>query len=189
MVFEGRGRPEGADLEKLVEENLGWLRGWLRGRVRDPESIDDLCQESFLRAFREIRKLRDASRFSAWLYGIALNVLRDHLRKEARRRSLITFTDEIEKVESPTVDEGAEKKLAAEELLQAIRDLPERLREPLLLRHSRNLSYREIGEILGIRENTVQVRIFRARKLLRKKFGDGQDATALPGGGPRTDGP
>jgi RNA polymerase sigma factor (sigma-70 family) len=173
MVLEAPGEPENERLrlEKLVQENIGWLRGWLRGRVRDSESIDDLSQESFLRAFREIRRLRDPSRFPSWLYRIALNVLRDHLRKETRRRALISYTDQIEDQKSQAVDEeDPVRKEAAADLLNAIRELPERLREPLLLRHSRNLPYKQIAAILGIRENTVQVRIFRARRLLRKKF-------------------
>jgi DNA-directed RNA polymerase specialized sigma24 family protein len=59
----------------------------------------------------------------------------------------------------------------AERLLEAIRVMPEKFREPLLLRHSWNLSYREMGAILGMRENAVQVRSFRARRMLLEKLG------------------
>jgi RNA polymerase sigma factor (sigma-70 family) len=164
MAVEGG---EGA-LERLVRENLGWLRGWLRGRVRDPELADDLCQEAFLRALRRYGGLRDPERIRAWLYRIAVNTLRDHLRSEHRRRGKVVFTDQIEELETPTEAEDAlGRDESAERLLAAIRALPARLREPLLLRHSQNLSYREIAKILGISENAVQVRIFRARQLLR----------------------
>jgi RNA polymerase sigma-70 factor (ECF subfamily) len=160
--------PAGERLASLVRENLGWLRGWLRGRVGDPDLADDLCQEAFLRALRRFSGLRDPARFPAWLYRIAENTVRDHLRSEARRRNRVTYTDRLEELDrsAPPAEDPAEQEIG-ERLLAAIRKLPPRLRDPLLLRHSRDLSYAEIGRVLGISENAVQVRIFRARKKLR----------------------
>ena len=185
--------PEGAirendpgRIEKLVQENLGWLRGWLRGRLKDPEAVDDLCQESLLKAIRRFPELRDPARFPAWLYRIAENTLRDHLRAESRLRKMITFTGEIDEDLSAEPPRDPEMREDAEKLLGAIRSLPPRLREPLLLKHSRDLSYKEIGAILGIRENAVQVRIFRARRILRKKIQESTDGTRPPSGGEGT---
>jgi RNA polymerase sigma-70 factor (ECF subfamily) len=159
-------------MEKLVEENLPWLTGWLRGRLGDPELVHDVCQESFLKALKSVSRLKDISRFPAWLYRIAENTLRDHLRGKARRGRWLQLTNQLE-------ERGAESRVAeeldaaeeAERLLLAVRSLPSRYREPLLLRHARDLSYVEIGTILGISENAVQVRIFRARQMLKGKLG------------------
>ena len=154
----------------MVSGNTGWLRGWFRGHVRDPELVDDLCQETFLRALRGFSRLRDPSRFSSWLYRTAENLLRDHFRRKKRRRGKVVFTDELE-----TEDRGIgpEEKLfqkeEMEQLLARIESLPERYREPLLLRHARDMPYSEISSLLGISENSVRVRIFRARQMLRAK--------------------
>lgn len=157
-------------MDKLVEENLPWLRGWLRGRLSDPELVHDVCQESFLKALKSVSRLKDVSRFPAWLYRIAENTLRDHLRRKARWRHLLKFTDELkERGVEPSSAEDLDTSEEAEKLLQAIRGLPARYREPLLLRHARDLSYAEIGAILGISENAVQVRVFRARQMLKSK--------------------
>ncbi len=167
--------PDRQLVARLVEENLGWLRGWFRGRVKDPDLTDELCQESFLRALRRISGLRDVALFPGWLYRIAENTLRDHLRAKIRRKKVV-FTPDLEEAahpEAPAFDpRDPEKQEETERLLAAIRELPPKLREPLLLRHSRDLPYREIAAILGIRENAVQVRIFRARRLLRRKLKD-----------------
>jgi len=183
----GDGPLEGPErIDRLVEENLGWLRGWLHGRVRDPGEADDLCQESLLKAVERFPRLRDPEKFPRWLFRIAQNTLRDHIRQEVRRRARVTLTDEFEGI-APAVmagDPGTAEE--AGNLLAEIRALPPRLREPLLLRHSRNLSYREIGRILGLRENTVQVRIFRARRALRKKLrveGEGTGGSTMTAGG------
>jgi len=157
--------------EKLVQANLGWLRGWMRGRVGDRDLADDLCQDVLLKALRRLPRLRDESRFSGWLYRIAENTVRDHVRSEKRRRGRVQFTSEIEGFDRsapPSGDPAVREE--AERLLAAIRALPARLREPLLLRHSRGLPYAEIARILGVSENAVQVRIFRARERLRRAF-------------------
>jgi RNA polymerase sigma-70 factor (ECF subfamily) len=87
----------------------------------------------------------------------------------------MAYSDDLDRLEARPEARGrageadrAETEEEAERLLDLVRGLPPRYREPLLLRHSRDLSYAEIGKILGIRENAVQVRIFRARKMLRE---------------------
>lgn len=166
--------PDPQEFTQRIRENLDWLRGWMRGRIRDADVADDLCQDSFLKALRSAKALKDPARFSSWLFRIAVNTLRDHLRSEKRRRARLRFTGEIEELdtartEAPSVI--ADRREAAAQLLDAIQALPEKLREPLLLRHSRGLAYAQIAGILGITENAVQVRIFRAREKLRKKLG------------------
>ena len=164
-------------MEKLVSENMGWLRGYVRGRIGDPEAIHNVLQETFLKAIRALPGLVDASTFPAWLYRIAENTIRDHVRRKARNRGKLVFTDALDELRSPGDGEAAaESRELAEKLLAAIRDLPERYREPLLLRHSRDLPYAEIGRILGITEKTVQVRIFRARKCSRSGSGPAREA-------------
>jgi RNA polymerase sigma-70 factor (ECF subfamily) len=165
---EKGGLPAGT-LERLVAENLGWLQGWLRGRVNDRELIHDVSQESFLKAFRSVRDLKDLARFPAWLYRIAENTLRDHLRSKVRRRRVVA-SDDLDALESRVETIDPERTEEAERLMAAIRSLPARYREPFLLRHSRELSYTRIAEILGLSENAVQVRVFRARRMLAKKL-------------------
>ena len=161
------GATGSSKLEGLVRTNTGWLRGWFRGRIRDPELVDDLVQEAFLRALRGFSRLRDPSRFSAWLYRTAENLLRDHFRRKSRRGDKVVFTDDLEGEDrSPTPDEKLSRREEAERLLAKVESLPDRYREPLLLRHARELPYSEIGAMLGISENSVRVRIFRARQEL-----------------------
>jgi RNA polymerase sigma factor (sigma-70 family) len=168
--------PSGAALvRRLVDENIGWLQGWVRGRVGDPDLAHDICQDSFLKALRSLPRLKDLSRFPAWLYRIAENTLRDHLRSRARRRRKFQNVEELDDLVSaaPLAKDAFDVAEEAERLLQAIRALPARYRDPLLLRHSRDLSYAEIGSILGVSEKVIQVRMFRARKMLEGKVKGG----------------
>ena len=120
-----------------------------------------------LRAIRGVSGLRDPDRFPSWLYAIANNVLRDFVRDTSRkRREARDFEAEPidPRDERPSADRHEDLELA----LEAVLDLPERYREPMLLRHVDDLSYEEISAILRVSPNAVQVRISRARDRLRK---------------------
>jgi len=129
--------------------------------------VDDLCQDILLRAFRGFHKLRDPDRFPAWLYRIATNVLRDHIRRAVQRRQEAHVTE----IELPTNDpaaHGIDRQEDVDEAIREVLELPPKYREPMLLRHVDELSYAEISRILGVSTNAVQVRIFRARERLRR---------------------
>ena len=163
-----------ADFEHLAEEHMGWLRGWLRGRLGgDAELVDDLTQEALLRAFRNFPRLRDPERFAPWLYRTAQNLLRDHLRQRARRKVSLLSTEKLDAAAPPTDDpDSVSQRELADRVLETIRELPPRYREPLLLCHTEGLSYERIGRILGIKKDVVRVRICRARKMVRARLGD-----------------
>lgn len=159
------------DPDALAREHLPWLLGWLRGRTDDLELAHDVCQETFLKALRARSQWAGLRSVSSWLYRIASNTLRDHLRR--RRRTQKRF-QELEDLEGLPAVMAAESTLESHEeaniLLQEIRSLPEIYREPLLLRHAQSLSGAQVATILGISENAAQVRIHRARRLLLERL-------------------
>jgi len=165
-------------LESLIHENLDWLRGWVGARLRGSRAhdADDLCQEILLRAVRGARKLRNPECFPAWLYRIAGNTLRDYLRRR-KVRVWETVGIDVEPMAPGGFDSTVDRKEEVERTVRAVLDLPRRYREPMVLRHVKDVSYAEIGKILGITENAVQVRIFRARKMLRRMLDETSGAT------------
>ena len=89
-------RSRAGDIEAfggLVREHQGWLRGMLRGRLRNWAAADDLAQDAFVTAFRKIRQFRGDSKFETWLRGIAMNHLRNFVRK--RRAECIGGSEEL----------------------------------------------------------------------------------------------
>ncbi len=132
----------------------------------DREEAADAVQEIFLRAYRALPRFRLGARFHTWLYTIALNWLRSRLRSRRSRRRIearLPLPDAGPDPGDVALDRESER-LAAE----ALERLAPRYREPFVLRHSQELSIREIGEALGLPEGTVKVRLHRARLLLAK---------------------
>jgi len=144
------------------------------------EDAVDLSQDVFLKAYSALGSYRPQYPFAAWLFRIARNAAIDEIRK--RRLATVSLDAPVEfddgavgrQVESEGLDPqdsylGLE---FADRVSTAIDELPEKYREPIVLRHAAELSYEEIAEALELPIGTVKTRIFRARDALRKSLGD-----------------
>lgn len=148
--------------------------------VRDKEIVDDLVQETFIKAFDNINSYNASYAFSTWLYRIATNHTIDYLRKKKLRTLSIDepvqtkegeMNMELPDREAET-DEPMMRKQRHEILREAIQNLPEKYRRVIQMRHMEELSYQEISETLDLPLGTVKAHIFRARELLYKALKD-----------------
>ena len=163
------------DLPALDALMLRWqtpLRAFLFRHLQNDADALDLAQETFVRVFRHRDRYRAGARFSTWMFQIALNLARDHVRKHQRRR-----TDSLEAA-PPAATAGLAATVAApdaaarraEEIAAvraAIADLPEDLREVLVLFEYEDKSHAEIAEIISATPKAVETRLYRARDKLR----------------------
>lgn len=142
--------------------------------TRNRETADDLAQEVFIKVFYALEKFKFKSGFGTWLYRIAANHFKDYMRKHGKERHISIedlgrepsqSVDEIKKKEQ--VQEAADKKKL---LYRALQSLPEKHQVILTLRDIQGHSYEEIASILKLSPGTVDSRLHRARKLLRKKI-------------------
>lgn len=129
-----------------------------------PEDARDVCQETFLRILKRSHRFRQGSRFSTWMYQIALNLCRDQARKTKRwSRILVDTPSQPDRAVGPeTVDpaRSAELQERASAVLRAIGALPEEQREVVVLKEFEGLKFREIAVILGCPESTVKSRLY-----------------------------
>jgi RNA polymerase sigma-70 factor (ECF subfamily) len=139
----------------------------------DPADAEDLAQEAFLQAFSKLADFRVGARFHPWLYTIALNLCRNHLRRKAIVRWLPLSSDREDgppKLDPPDRALNPEQALLDQEgerrLVEAIAALPVKYREVFVLRQSEGLSYEEIAQVTGLPMGTVEVRLYRARNRL-----------------------
>jgi RNA polymerase sigma-70 factor (ECF subfamily) len=144
--------------------NLGYA---MLGSRQDAE---DVAQEAFVRAFRSLARFEKRAKFSSWLYQIALNLCRDRLK--SRSRQARPAEEEVLANLDAGPDEQAPRVVLKQELGQkmadAINKLPVLYREAFVLRHLQGVDYAEIGTITGVPADTVRVRAYRAREMLRE---------------------
>ncbi|HNS05183.1 MAG TPA: sigma-70 family RNA polymerase sigma factor [Candidatus Saccharicenans sp.] len=143
--------------------------------VRNHETADDLAQEIFIKAYQSLPRFRFQSEFSTWLYQIAINHIRDHLRKHKKEKNDLRL-DEIpeisgeEKEASEQLANRQEEEYRKRLLREKLEEMPEKYRLILSLRDIQGLSYEEISKMLKLSAGTVDSRLHRARRLLRKKL-------------------
>ncbi len=159
----------------LFDRHFDAIHGYAQRRV-GPDLADEIAAETFTRAFDQ-RKRYDASREDArpWLLGISANLLRRHWRSERRRLDAYGRSSE-------TASGGEIPAPLAAELAAALRSLPRREREPLLLFAWADLSYDDIALALGVPVGTVRSRISRARARLRGPNLDSHRPQEAPNG-------
>lgn len=147
--------------------------------VRDSDLVQDIAQETFLRAYRALHQFRGEAQFYTWLYRIAVNTAkkalmdlkRDPVVFEGALRSSDAEENETSRIgPEPTSDETPETVLAAQEIAAvvnaAMEALPEDLRQAVTLREIEGLSYEEIATAMACPIGTVRSRIFRAREAI-----------------------
>lgn len=138
--------------------------------------LDDVVQETFIKAYRALKGFRGDSAFYTWLYRIAVNTAKNHLVSQSRRPPATDVdVDDAEFMDGATRfrdDETPEAGLASRELAEvvklAIDGLPEELKTAILLREMEGLSYEEISGVMECPIGTVRSRIFRAREAIDK---------------------
>ena len=149
--------------------------------VRDVDLVEDIAQETFIRAYRALHQFRGDAQFYTWLYRIAINTAKKSLlelkREPAVLHSSQTSEEEDEtswQINEPSTDETPETLLAAKEIAAVVNaamdELAQDLREAIVLREIEGLSYEEISVAMDCPIGTVRSRIFRAREAISARI-------------------
>jgi RNA polymerase sigma-70 factor (ECF subfamily) len=173
-----RGDKRAFDL--LVVKYQRKLARLLSQFIRDAAEVEDVTQETFIKAYRSLSSFRGDSAFYTWLYRIGINAAKNFLVAQKRRASTTINEFDIEVAEN--FEEGSQlrelntpenelmSKQIAQTVHQALQALPEELRSAITLREIEGLSYEEIASIMSCPTGTVRSRIFRAREAIADKL-------------------
>ena len=168
--------------EMLVVKYQRRIKRLIGRMVRDVDLVQDIAQETFIRAYRALPQFRGESAFYTWLYRIAVNTAKKAL-VELKRDPLVSESsrvsaddgDETSRVENELSDgETPEALLASKEIAAAVNSaieaLSDDLRQAITLREIEGLSYEEIAEMMNCPIGTVRSRIFRAREAIAARL-------------------
>lgn len=167
LLLKQMRRGERAAFEAIVTRHQRAVYGYLRARLLEPADAEDLCQEVFLRCYNGQVKFDRTVQLRPWLIGIGRNVLREHVRREARSRE-VAWTAMCLELDHLASEETAANPTALEHLPRCLEALGQSARQALDLRYAAGLRLAEIGERLHRSEGAVKLLVFRARQALRK---------------------
>ena len=147
-----------------------WLRTVVRSRLNESEAVEDVMQNIALAIVRQRSALAEINRITSWLYQIAIRQVLMHRRSTGRRRRLQNSIA-AQRAGQTSVSNSLDNMLACESqqiVQKALDDLNDLDRQVLMLKYSEGWSYREMAKHLGVREDTIEYRLLRARKNLRR---------------------
>lgn len=182
LLVERVKRGDSRAFEMLVVKYQRRIERLIARMVRDTDLVQDIAQESFIRAYRALPGFRGESAFYTWLYRIAVNTAKKALM-DMKRDPVVSESalqagddpDETSRVENTLTDaETPDAVLASKEIAAAVNaavdNLSEDLRQAVTLREIEGLSYEEIAEVMNCPIGTVRSRIFRAREAIAAKL-------------------
>ena len=172
-------RSRGGDVDSFNQLILRWERPIyaLAYRVLGrEEDARDVCQDTFLRAYRALPGFKGEAKFSSWLYRIALNLCRDWIRRQ-RRAPVSQMPEDLDALEASAAIEPAESVedlVARRELSAVVEDamtrLPEEQRTAIVLKEYHGMTFQEIADLQGCPLSTVKTRLYQGLSVLRRQL-------------------
>ena len=153
------------NMDEIYRRHAQTVYKFLLSLCGDGDLAEELTQETFYQAIRSIHRFDGSCKLSVWLCQIAKHLWYQHLRKRKREAPL---PEEPPELPIPSAEEGLLEQEGRLELLKQIHALPEQQREVVYLRAFGNLSFREIGDVLGKTETWARVTFYRGKEQLRK---------------------
>ena len=163
----------------LVDRYLGPMTRFFANKVSDRSVADDLVSETMKSCASSLGRFRGESSFRTYIYGIARNVLRTHIRKVGRMQNDPDLTVTAMKDVGPSASSVVGRKREHRLLLEALRSIPVDLQMILELSYFEDMSRRQIAETLDMPQGSVATKMARARKLLRQEMEAMAESTAV----------
>src|SRR3990172_5691651 len=153
----------------LVERYHARIKNLIYSIFHEPDIIDDLAQEVFIKAYEALPRFRFQSSFYTWLYRIAVNRSRDELRKRKVRRffTLQPLDESAENEISGNFVSNPHKNNSQKLITEGLKKIPDKFRLPIVLKDIEGMTYEEIAEVMQCEIGTVKSRLSRGRAMLR----------------------
>ncbi len=158
--------------KELVQQHASRLQRFIILHIGNVSDAEDLAQQAFMEAARSYQTFRGESQLSTWLYGIALNLVRNHLSRSPERRYRFENESGLEDIpcSQASPEESAFQAETMRLLAESLEELPESMRTILLLVSLDELSYEEAAALMNVPVGTVRSRLSRARTALRERL-------------------
>ncbi|MGQ9648603.1 MAG: RNA polymerase sigma factor [Phycisphaerae bacterium] len=171
VLAEALARRDPAVFDRLVETHHARVARLACRLLAWPQDVDDVVQEVFLAAWKALPRFRGQSELGTWLTRITINKCRSHRRKEMLRlRRLMRSKGRQQMSNAVSVDEMTLDAENQAQVRRAVRRLPARYCEVMVLRYLEEMPVEKISRVLGLTRNAVEVRLHRARERLKKEL-------------------
>jgi RNA polymerase sigma factor (sigma-70 family) len=176
MSIAASGQPPDLDWGIQLQLHRGWLRTVLQARLSDPHQVEDLLQEVAVAVLRAGQRPAESTQVAPWLYRVAIRRLLNHRRtmarsdQRARRWGELQGAGAVGLATDPAPEQWLMRSEARAQVRQCLEALESRDRQLLLLKYQHGWSYQQLGMHLGVDSHTIERRLRRARRELRRNL-------------------
>ena len=160
----------------LLTQNWTWLRALVYSVIGSSDSVDDVMQDICVQVIRKVNTLREPERFRPWMAVLARRQALKFRQRKSQRRVVSLNNDEVAgqqcDYKAGQLLDNLELRERYQQILQAVKSLPEIYRQVFMLAHLEDLTYAKIAEIMNIPITTVQIRLVRARRMIFNQIKD-----------------
>jgi RNA polymerase sigma-70 factor (ECF subfamily) len=160
-----------ASFTELVHRYAPRLQVFLRRKTRHRHEVEDLVQDTFIKAYQNLGRYDDSWKFSTWLFTIATRLASSRRRRRERQSGVLDLPLQV------YTDEAVDRREQRESLWAKVAELPDSQREALWLRYAEDMSIKEIAMAMGRSQVCVKVLLYRARAGLAKQLIDHPQVT------------
>jgi len=173
LLVKQFNRGDDSAFDRIVEENSAEIAAFANQLLGWPGDVDDIIQDIFFAAFLGLKKFRCDCSIKTWLFTITINKCRTYRHKQMLRLKLLLKTaGQIPLASNRAADKTMTDKETFNRVRRAVKALPPKYREPVVLKYLQELPADKIVKILGISKNALQVRLNRARQRLKKDLAE-----------------
>ncbi len=155
-------------MEELYKQNVRIVYHFLFSLCHDSGLAEELTQETFFQAYRSLERYDGSCKISSWLCQIAKHLFYQHIRK-TKREIPLEMEHEEQSEQKDTTEHLVMSRIELLDVLKEMQKLPQNMREVMYLRITGDLSFRDIGDIMGKSENWARVNFYRGKELLLKR--------------------
>ncbi len=152
-------------IEEIYQQHAQTVYKYVMTLAKNPDVAEEITQETFYQAIKSIHRYDQSCKITTWLCAIAKNVFFAYQRKHPATKEVDELEQSVSSAESHVIGE-----LDRVQLIQALHKCAEPYREVMYLRVFGNLSFKEIGEVMGKTENWARVTFYRGKERVRKEF-------------------
>jgi RNA polymerase sigma factor (sigma-70 family) len=169
-------RGEKEAFRQLLTQNWPWLKALVYSVIHNTDGVDDVMQDICVQVIRKVNTLREPGRFRPWMAVLARRQALKYRQRKSQRRVISLNNDEVAgqqcDYKAGQLLDNLELRERYQQVLQAVKSLPEIYRQVFMLAHLEDLSYARIAEILDVPFTTVQIRLVRARRMIFNQIKD-----------------
>ncbi len=160
----------------LLMRNWPWLKALVYSIISNTDSVDDVMQDICVQVIRKVNTLREPACFRPWMAVLARRQALKYRQRKSQRRVISLNNDEVAgqqcDYKAGQLLDNLELREQYQQVLQAVKSLPEIYRQVFILAHLEDLKYAQVAEILDVPVTTVQIRLVRARRMIFNQIKD-----------------